>query len=611
MGFYVAQFLTGLASASALFLVASGLTLIFGVTRIVNFAHGSLFMLGAYLGYSLIEVFPATVLGFWGAVICASVAVGAIGAAIEVLILRRIYKAPELFQLVATFGVVLIVQDAALWIWGPEDLLGPRAPGLDGVVTILGEPIPEYDLALIAVGPAVLGLIWIVLHRTRFGLLIRAAVDDREMLAALGVNQQTLFTGVFFAGSALAGLGGALQVPREAVSLLMDLNIIAEAFVVTVIGGMGSVVGAFLAAVLIGELNAFGILILPQITLVLAFLVMAAVLILRPQGLLGRPETVSPHGGDAPARPLVLLSARGRMAAAGLLGLLLVLPVLAGPFAIVLLTDILIFALFAASLQYLMGIAGMISFGHAAYFGLGAYGAALLTTYFDLAMTAGLVLGPLLALAAAAIFGVFCIRLGGVYLAMLTLAAAQIVWSVAVQWTGFTGGDDGLIGVWPADWASDKTAYYYLSLCLVGLALFALRHLAHSPFGLTARAIRDSGLRAESIGIETFYHRWASFALAGAFAGLAGALFVYSKGSVFPDELAIPRSVDALVMVLLGGLHSLTGPLLGALAFVGLEDLALRTEYWRFLFGLVIVGICLVAPDGIAGSLRRMKDRML
>ncbi len=266
MSFVVVQFLTGLASAASLFLVACGLSIIFGVTRIVNFAHGSFYMLGAYIALTLAERFThAGALGFWSAVVLGALAVGAFGVLVEVVILRRIYRAPELFQLLATFGVVLVVQDAALAIWGPEDLLGPRAPGLDGAVDILGSPFPEYDLALIVIGPVVLGVLWLLFHRTRWGILVRAATQDREMVAALGVNQRWLFTSVFFLGAFLAGLGGAVQLPRESVSLLMDLNIIAEAFVVVVVGGMGSVAGAFLAAVLIGELNAFGILVFPNI----------------------------------------------------------------------------------------------------------------------------------------------------------------------------------------------------------------------------------------------------------------------------------------------------------------------------------------------------------
>ncbi len=607
MAFYFAQFLTGLASASSLFLIAAGLSVIFGVTRIVNFAHGSFYMLGAYLAYSLMTRLPQGPLGFWGGVVLAALVVGLIGAAVEMLVLRRVYRSPELFQLVATFGVVLVVQDATLYLWGPEDIVGPRAPGLDGAVRIFGEYVPEYDLALIAIGPLVLLAVTLLFRHTRFGILVRAATEDRDMVAALGVDQRWLFTAVFFLGSTLAGLGGALQVPRESISLLMDVNIIAEAFVVTVVGGMGSVPGAFLAAVLISELNAFGILVLPEVSLVLAFLVMAVVLVLRPWGLLGRPEEQSAAHFAPTYRPL---TARGRAAALALLLLLLLLPLFASRFTLVLLTDVFVFALFAASLHFIMGPGGMVSFGHAAYFGLGAYAAALAARDLGAPMELMLALSPFAAAAAALVFGWFCVRLSGVYLAMLTLAAAQLVWAAVYQWDSFTGGDDGILGVWPSPWAADKRSYYYLALALCGLAIAALRWAAFTPFGYGLRGARDSALRMAAIGLYAKRFQWAGFVLAGFFAGIAGAVFVYAKGSVFPDELAIPRSIDALVMVLLGGIESLTGPLVGAFTYTLLEDWISRLPYWRFILGLVILTIVILLPEGIVGGVARLWRRL-
>ena len=253
-GFFV-QLLNGLASASSLFFVAAGLSLIFGVTRIVNFAHGSFFMVGIYIAYTLVERFASSI-GFWSCLALAAVAVGVLGALIEMLLLRRIYKAPELFQLLATFALVLIIKDAVLWLWGPEELLGPRAPGLAGAVQIGGRQFPMYDLFLIVAGPVVLALLWLLLTRTRWGTWVRAATQDREMVSALGVNQAWLFTAVFALGAMLAGLGGALQLPRESANLEMDLNTIGSAFVVVVVGGMGSIPGAYLAALLIAEVKA-------------------------------------------------------------------------------------------------------------------------------------------------------------------------------------------------------------------------------------------------------------------------------------------------------------------------------------------------------------------
>ena len=334
------------------------------------------------------------------------------------------------------------------------------------------------------VGPAVLGGLWLVLNRTRWGVLVRAATQDREMAAALGINERALFTSVFFLGSALAGLGGALQVPREAVNLHMDLAIVVEAFVVVVIGGMGSVPGAFVASVLIGLLHAFGILYLPKITLVLVFLVMAAVLILKPYGLMGRaPGKV--HADTAHLEPPQSLWREvPRPWLLGGMAVLALLPLLLGDYARGLAAEILILALYAASLQLIMGAGGMTSFGHAAYFGLGAYGAALLVKHAGIGMWGGLVAAPMLAGLGALAFGWFCVRLSGVYLAMLSLAAAQIVWSIAFQWVSVTGGDNGILNVWPAALVRPAWAYYLLTLAVAGAGLYARATRRRRPLWL-------------------------------------------------------------------------------------------------------------------------------
>lgn len=609
MGFYFAQLLTGLANASSLFLIASGLSIIFGVTRIVNFAHGSLYMVGAYLAYTLVSAMNLGAFGFWFGVLAAAAIVGLIGLLIEITILRRIYRAPELFQLVATFGVLLIFQDATLAIWGAQDLLGPRAPGLDGALRIMGEPIPEYDLALIVIGPLVLLCIWLLFRKTRWGVLVRAATQDREMVAALGVNQAWLFSVTFVLGAFLAGLGGALQIPRQTVSLQMDLSVIGEAFVIVVIGGMGSVTGAYVAAVLISVLNAFAILVFPQISIVLPFIVMAVVLTLRPHGLFG--AAGSEHGAPTePEQPLRLMGEKGMMILFAAMAVFALGPVVMSDFTMVLLVDVMVATLFAVSLHFMMGIGGMVSFGHAAYFGIGAYAAAMMVKQLGIGMLPTIFLAPIVAGAGALFFGWFCVRLSGVYLAMLTLAAAQILWGVTFQWQEFTGGDDGIVGVWPAGWASSDKVYFYLAfVCCIG-GIWFLRRAAHSPFGYTLRGIRDSRTRAEAIGVDSRFHQWMGFTLAGAVAGLAGTIFAFSKGSVFPDSLGISQSIDGLIMVLLGGIHALAGPILGAGVFVMIEDWVTRLAYWRAIFGIIILVVVLLAPDGIAGGVNRLLARI-
>ncbi|WP_027014476.1 ABC transporter permease [Comamonas composti] len=615
----VVQLLNGLASASSLFLVSVGLSLIFGVTRTINFAHGSFYMLGAFIAYSSVEQL-APVLGFWPALLLAPLACGLLGALTEIALLRRIYRSPELFQLLATFALVLVIKDAALWLWGPEELFGPRATGFEGSVSVLGRQFPSYDLLLIAIGPLVLLGLHLLLTRTRWGTLVRAATQDREMVGALGVNQAWLFTAVFALGTLLAGLGGALQLPREPANLEMDMLSIGAAFVVVVVGGMGSIPGAFVAALLVAELKAVCIWLgvqeiggmeisFSKLTLIVEFLIMAVVLVWRPWGLLGRAQSRTAGQTEPPLVPA------GTLARAAWLALLLglgLLPLAAGEsYVLVLLTDIFIAALFAASLHFIVGPAGMHSFGHAAYFGLGAYGAALGVRLLGWPMEAALVAAPLLAAAAALVYGWFCVRLSGVYLTMLTLAFAQITWAIVFQWDDFTGGSNGLTGIWPSDWAARSGHFYWLSLGLCAAGIYTLRRLLFSPFGQALRAVRDSPLRAQAIGLSPAQVQWTGFVIAGLFAGLAGGLFAFSKGGISPDGLSVTRSVDALVMVLLGGVQTLAGPVTGAAVFTWLHDsVARHTDYWRALMGGIMLVLVLLFPQGISGFAQTLQARL-
>src|SRR6478672_11350406 len=610
---FLFQALNGLSTASGLFFVAVGLSLIFGVSRIINIAHGSLYMLGTYIAYSF-ATHIGGVIGFWGGIIATALIVGAIGVLIEILLLRRVYRAPELFQLLATFALVLVINDATLWLWGPEDLLGPRAPGLRGSIEVLGRQLPSYDLFLIVIAPLVLLVLHLALARTRFGRLVRAATQDREMVSALGVNQAVLFTSVFALGAALAGFGGALQVAREPANLATDLVAIGDAFVV-VVGGMGSITGAYLAAVIIAEVKAicigigvvdfgFATVNFSKLTLVAEFLVMALVLIVRPYGLLGRPQgqVRSVAEPEDPIRPATLaLKAFG----VAILVLLLCLPLLAqnSPYLLILGIDVLIAVIFATSLHFIMGPGGMHSFGHAAYFGLGAYGAALLVKWLAVPMGLALVAAPLVALAGALLFGWFAVRLSGVYLAMLTLAFAQIVWALVFQWEGLTGGSNGVIGVWPPPPFDTAWVYYLLTLVLAAIGVLLLRRFLFAPFGYAMRAGRDSVLRAEAVGIDVKRVHWLGFAIAGGVCGVAGGLFAFAKGSISPETIHVGRSIDGLVMVLLGGIQTLTGPIVGASVFATLQDTVMRqTEYWRALLGLIILLLVLAFPQGIVGA---------
>jgi branched-chain amino acid transport system permease protein len=398
---------------------------------------------------------------------------------------------------------------------------------------------------------------------------------------------------------------------------------IGDAFVVVVVGGMGSIPGAFVAALLIAEIKAlciavgtvelFGMsLAFSKLTLVAEFVVMAAVLMVRPWGLLGKPQS-APRASTEQEAPFVLGGMRTQVIWLGVGAALLALPFFTtdSPYTLVLGIDLLIAALFAASLHFIMGPAGMHSFGHAAYFGVGAYAAALLVLRAGVSSEAALVLAPLVSALVAAPLAWFAVRLSGVYLAMLTLAFAQIVWSICFQWDDVTGGSNGITGVWPSEWLQDKSSYYWLTLALVALSVMTLRRVLMSPLGYALRASRDSVGRAQAMGLNVAHVQWLGFLVAAGFAGLAGALFAFSKGSISPDVLGVSKSVDGLVMVMLGGVHTLVGPLVGAVTFTALQDsLARSTDYWRAVLGASMLLLVLVFPQGIAGSVQALWRRV-
>ena len=284
------QLLAGVSNGMLLFLISAGLSLIFGVLRIINFAHGALFMLGAFVAVSLTALAPGATGSFVAALIGAAAGLAVLGALVETGLLRRIYRAPHEYQLLLTFALVFILGDVAKLIWGREDNSVAVPEALAGATRAFGLTFPTYRLFLIAVGIAVAAGLWLVLHRTRWGTFVRAATMDRDMLSALGVNTRWLFTAVFALGAALAGLGGALAAPIVAVGPGLHVQVIIDAFVVVVIGGMGSVLGALVASLLVGIVNAFGILAIPGAAVVLTFALMAVVLIVRPHGLFGTPE---------------------------------------------------------------------------------------------------------------------------------------------------------------------------------------------------------------------------------------------------------------------------------------------------------------------------------
>ncbi|MFZ3126959.1 MAG: ABC transporter permease [Rhodoferax sp.] len=602
------QLLNGLSYATTLFLMAAGLTLIFGVTRIVNFAHGSFFMLGAlFSAHWLVNWFPAWSESAWlyaAAMLLGAICAALVGAIAEFCLLRRLYGVPELYQLVATFGLSLALHDAMRWAFGPDEVFAPRFPGLKGAIDIGGDYFPQYQAFTIALGPVVWLGLHLLLTRTLFGSRLRAATQDRGMLSALGVNAAPLMLGAVVLGCALAGLGGALQLPREPAHLQMDTNAVVETFVVVVTGGLGSIGGAFLAAVLIGLVHAFGISLVPQATLVLVFVTMALVLAVRPQGLLGQPLDAGPQ--EAAHKFQVRPRSRtgfGVVCAGGVA--LAAVAWWAGDYWQSLVSDALILLILGVSLQSMMALGGLASFGHAAFFALGAYGAALAHAAWGWSLPGALAVGCGAAFAVASTVGGVLVRRTGVYLAMLSLALAQVVWAAASQWVGLTGGDNGLVGL---HLVSDDTRPLFFAL-LVGLALLsvgALGRLSRSTLGAALQAVRDAPQRAAASGLPVLGIKLRIYVESATLAGLAGGLFAAHQGAVFPSVASVSTSVDALLVVLLGGVHQVWGAAVGAGILVWASaELGRGFEYWRGALGLLVMLLMVLAPSGVLGWRRQ------
>ncbi|HEX8042705.1 ABC transporter permease [Candidatus Deferrimicrobium sp.] len=614
LSFLTVQVLSALRQAAFLFLISSGLTLIFGVLNILNFAHGSLYMLGAYFVYALTLHFTGPA-GFLIAILAAPLGVALIATVIETGLLRRIYAQEEIYQLLLTYALVLIIDDLAKIIFGPEFKSIPVPGLLSGSVILFGGMVPVYTLLVVVLAPAVALLLWYLLYRTKTGKVVRATSSDREMADALGINMSVLFTLVFAFGAVLAGLGGALAGPARTVFPGVGTEVIIESFVVVVIGGLGNLWGALIGSILIGSLETIGIIVFPEFEMSLIYLLMVAVLVVRPWGLFGRPLKVKALSEKnlameaqeiSPVHFSVLPLVRWTP-----LLLLLLVPLFVGEFYQYLLTQIFIAALMAIAFNLLLGTTGLLSFGQAAFFGVGAYTAGLLLTKGGFATLPALVMAPVVAAVAAGIIGFFCVRLSGVHFAMLTLAFGQLIFTVAFKWYGLTGGDNGIQGIpvksiplgglGTVDLGSTRAMFYFV-LVVVGISVEMLRRFRSSPFGATLKAIRENGQRASFLGVNIHLYQWTAFVIAGAFTGLAGGLFALMEKSISPEIIHWSKSAEPVFMAIIGGIYTFAGPAVGAVVFVILNSyLVAWTEKWALVLGLVLLTLVLLLPGGVVG----------
>ena len=403
------QLLMGLTVGVNLVLVATGLTLVFGMMGVINFAHSALFMLGAYVG-----LVATTRLGsFWlGLLIVPR------RDRLPRRPLRERYPLSHLLPLLLTFGLSLFFEGSAKVIWG-ADIVSLNKPALLGGAVSLGRiTFPTYWLFALAAAAVLAAAVWLVVERTWLGLAIRAATQDPTMAAVLGINVQRLNTIVFALGSGLAGAAGVILGTMTSLSPQMGAGIVLDAFIAIVIGGLGSFTGAIVGSLLLGQVQSFGVALLPAFHTPLIFLVIAVVLVLRPSGLF--------RCGGAPVRRLTVALVAAALILAPLGVGRRVLGVLPEPLDV----GTSIFALFAAALDLALGYGGLVSFGHARFFGAGAYGAALALRHVSFSLWAALLIGIAAAALLAVVVGYFAVHSRGIYMAMLTFAFAQLLYEV-------------------------------------------------------------------------------------------------------------------------------------------------------------------------------------
>jgi branched-chain amino acid transport system permease protein len=608
MEFLFAQLLNALVYAMLLFLMAAGLSLIFGLMNVVSLAHGSFFMLGAFIGLSLFEVTH----NFWIAFLLAPIPVAILGIATEILFLRPLYRRGHMDQVLLTFGFTFVFFDVVQSVWGRTVRILPAPESLQGLVHIGVGVFQGYRLFLIALGFALALLMWLFLDRSRLGAMVRAGVDDAAMAAGLGANVPALFTAIFGAGVALAALGGVAAGPIIGLYPGMDAEILIPAFIVIVIGGMGSLRGAFVGSLLIGVADTFGKAYLPSMALFLIYLVMAVVLLVRPQGLFGIAHS---HASSAPKFTLPAKPSRHARVIGGIVLLgMLVFPFLVPSYPRELVTEIYIFAIFAMSLDLILGFTGLMSLGHAAFFGLGAYAVAILGAHYGVNAWIGVAVGVLLAGLGAAVIGFFCVRTSGVPFLMLTLAFAQLVFSAALRWRDLTGGTDGLaVFEKPSFFGLDldnSLVVYFMVLLFFLLSYWGLRRLVSSPLGHVLVGIRENEMRMMAIGYPTRAYKLLSFVIAGSLAGFAGGIYIIFNSFISPDQIYWTASGDILIMVMLGGAGTLIGPVIGTGLFLLMKNVVSSySQHWLLIIGVIFICFVLFFPSGIWGTLRQVRWR--
>ena len=626
---FINTIFNGVTLAGLYFLVASGFTLVFGVMRNVNLAHGSLYLLGAYIGYEVAQRTGIWLLG----VGAGSAAIAVVGLLMQVFIFRHL-EGDELRQTLVTLGISIVAADLMLAIWTGITYQIGIPSWLDGAVklpiittvrsngTAVMMTYPFYRLVVLAVAIVIGVGLWLMINRTRIGTMIRAGVDDRSMLSASGINVHMVFAIVFAVGAGLAGFDGVVGGSALSIAPGEDVRYLLASLVVVIVGGMGSITGAAIGALLVGLAEQIGLVYLPTYGIVLTFIIMVVTLAFRPQGIMGRalPSGAPILALDQPNKAVVASARLGPLHIA-LATALILYPAIASEFF---LTQIgaysLIWGLLALSMMLLAGYGGMVCLAQITTAGVAAYTVAIFGTNnmniygFGWPWWVLVPFAVLLAATVSAIIGAISVRTEGIYTIMITLAIAAAFFYFAQQNYGLFNGHSGYAGIptphfWGINWR-DPLPFYYLCLFVASAAYAAVLYCSRSTFGLALQAIRDNGRRMRAVGFDITAHKVVAYFYSGVIAGLAGVLLVWFNGRVSPGTVGVFQAVNVLVIAVIGGLRHPIGPFLGAVFVVLIQTFAIDivgAERYNTLIGLVFLAIVFVSPDGLLGLWGRIK----
>ena len=630
---FISILVLGIANGLVLFLLASGMTLTMGLLRVVNMSHGAMYMFAGYCGVWVYQVTGSWVI----AVLSGGVVGGLLGLFLETCFLRRLYKTPA-NQVLLTIGFINIIQNITQWIWGGNPTDAPIPEFLRPSVQVGSAEIQYFRFFVIAFGIIICAAIWLMQDKTKIGAMVRAGMDNSEIASTLGLNNRKIFTFIFVLGSAIAGLTSLLGGRMTGLSMGTGWSILLKAIIVVVVGGAGSIPGALIAGLFLGIVDAFGQGYFPMLSSYLFYIVLIIVLVIRPQGIMGRKMDVDKASDDysnmtaAKARSFTpaMLEGTGVSGAKVMtyklipyifvLAVLVVLPLVTGTYTTTILTKVLVYALFAMSLDVVMGYTGNRSFGHAAFFGMGGYTVGLLLEHFDFTNFWLVLLITIVVCAVlSAIIGWFTLRLSGTNFLLVTMAFGQLLSSVASKWSAVTNGADGIVGIKRPDFGEflnnivgkwTGTKFYFFVLIVFVICFLLLHRFMRSSFGHTLLSIRGNEGRMRALGYNTWSLKYTGVILAGVFAGIAGLLYAYTYKNVTPDIFALESSALPMLMVIMGGGATLWGPALGAAVIILVKNYAgiWMPERWPLILGALYVVCVMFLKNGFAPHLRRLWD---